>query len=162
MASIAPRYHAGFGPGRQSRVSAHAVRRCGDPLPHGMQVARFPLPFDNAPYSRALFDDEWVFVSGTLGMDYEKHALASGVEAQTRRMVANIAEYLEAGGASLDQIVNYTLIISAPEHLHPVIDTLAELLPGKPTGTAMIAGIVVPGAFVEMQVVARKSRTRRP
>jgi len=121
-----------------------------------MQTADFPLPFVNAPYSRAMFDDDWVFVSGTIGMDYDAQRLAPTAEAQTRLMMRNIDTYLKACGARLEEIVNYTLIISAHEHLQPVIRTLAELLPTKPTGTAMIAGIALPEAFVEMQVIARK------
>lgn len=127
-----------------------------------MQTADFPLPFVNAPYSRAMFDDDWVFVSGTIGMDYDAQRLASTAEEQTRLMTRNIDTYLKACGARLEEIVNYTLIISAHEHLQPVIRTLAELLPTKPTGTAMIAGIALPEAFVEMQVIARKRLGRRP
>ncbi|MCK9510115.1 MAG: Rid family hydrolase [Pigmentiphaga sp.] len=122
-----------------------------------MQTAAFPLPFSNAPYSRAMFDQDWVFVSGTIGMDYPNQRLAPTAAEQTRLMVANISEYLAACGARLEQIVNYTLIISAHEHLPAVLDALAEVLPCKPTGTAMIAGIALPDAYVEMQVIARKT-----
>ncbi|MCV0438321.1 MAG: RidA family protein [Hydrogenophaga sp.] len=121
-----------------------------------MQIAAFPLPFSHAPYSRALFDHDWVFVSGTIGMDYDAQRLAVTPEEQTQLMLRNIATYLEACGARLEQIVNYTLIVSEREHFATIVDTLARLLPCKPTGTAMIAGIAVPDAFVEMQVIARK------
>ncbi len=122
-----------------------------------MQIANFPLPFANAPYSRAMFDEDWVFVSGTIGMDYDAQRLAATAEEQTRLMLRNIANYLAACGARLEQVVNYTLIVSDRQHLHAVVDTLAECLPCKPTGTAMIAGIALPNAYVEMQVIARKS-----
>lgn len=121
-----------------------------------MQIAAFPLPFANAPYSRAMFDDDWVFVSGTIGMDYETRQLADTPQAQTRLMMRNIETYLAACGARLEQVINYTLIVSAHEHLPAIVDTLAEVLPCQPTGTALIAGIAVPGAVVEMQVIARK------
>lgn len=123
-----------------------------------MQTADFPLPFDNAPYSRAMFDEDWIFVSGTIGMDYATRQLAESAEAQTRLMVRNIARYLDACGGRLEQIVNYTLIIAGAEHLNAVIGTLSQVLPCKPTGTAMLAGIAVPNAYVEMQVIARKGR----
>jgi len=119
--------------------------------------ANHPLPFANAPYSRALHDDDWIFVSGTIGMDYEAKRLADGAREQTRLMMRNIERYLRDCGGELRNIVNYTLIISAHEHVHPVIETLAEVLPCKPTGTAMIAGIAIPDACVEMQVIARRS-----
>lgn len=123
-----------------------------------MQIADFPLPFVNAPYSRAMFDDEWIFVSGTIGMDYDTQKLAVSAEDQTRLMVRNIAKYLQACGGQLEQIVNYTLIVAGTEHLGAVVKTLSEVLPCKPTGTAMLAGIAVPEAWVEMQVIARKSQ----
>jgi 2-iminobutanoate/2-iminopropanoate deaminase len=116
-----------------------------------------PMPFANAPYSRAMFDDDWIFVSGTIGMDYDAHRLAGTAAEQTRLMVRNIEKYLATCGGGLKNIVNYTLIVSAHEHLGAVIDTLAEVLPCKPTGTAMIAGIAIADAYVEMQVIARKS-----
>lgn len=125
-----------------------------------MQIADFPLPFPRAPYSRAMFDDDWVFVSGTIGMDYTAQKLAPTVEEQTRLMLRNIASYLEAADARLEDIVNYTLIIDAMAHVQPVIGVLADDLPCKPTGTAMIAGIAYPGAHVEMQVIARKQGRR--
>ncbi|VCU68781.1 RutC family protein YjgH [Pigmentiphaga humi] len=121
-----------------------------------MQIADFPLPFPRAPYSRAMFDNDWVFVSGTIGMDYTAQELAPTVQEQTRLMLRNISAYLAATGAKLEDIVNYTLIIDSMEHVHPVIEVLADELPCKPTGTAMIAGIAYPGAHVEMQVIARK------
>ncbi|MGB3068181.1 MAG: Rid family hydrolase [Ottowia sp.] len=116
-----------------------------------------PLPFADAPYSRAMFDDDWIFVSGTLGMDYEAHQLADGAAAQTELMLRNIERYLATCGGTLRNIVNYTLIVSAHEHLPAVMDALRKHLPCKPTGTAMIAGIAIPEACVEMQVIARKS-----
>jgi 2-iminobutanoate/2-iminopropanoate deaminase len=122
-----------------------------------MQTAEFPLPFVNAPYSRAMFDDDWIFVSGTIGMDYDTQQLAESAGDQTRLMMRNIERYLAACGGRLDQIVNYTLIIAGAEHLGAVVRTLSEVLPTKPTGTAMLAGIAVPKAWVEMQVIARKS-----
>ena len=123
-----------------------------------MQTADFPLPFVNAPYSRAMFDDEWIFVSGTVGMDYETQTLAVSAEDQTRLMVRNIEKYLAACGGRLEQVINYTLIVAGAEHLGAVVQTLSEVLPCKPTGTAMLAGIAVPKAWVEMQVIARKSQ----
>ncbi|MES2249470.1 MAG: Rid family hydrolase [Pseudomonadota bacterium] len=123
-----------------------------------MQTADFPLPFVNAPYSRAMFDDEWIFVSGTIGMDYDTQTLAVSAEDQTRLMVRNIEKYLAACGGRLEQVINYTLIVAGAEHLGAVVKTLSEVLPCKPTGTAMLAGIAVPKAWVEMQVIARKSQ----
>ena len=122
-----------------------------------MQIAAFPLPFTNAPYSRAMFDNDWVFVSGTIGMDYDTQRLAATAEEQTRLMLRNIATYLATCGARMEQVVNYTLIVSDRAHFAAVVDTLSKELPCKPTGTAMIAGIALPDAYVEMQVIARKS-----
>lgn len=122
-----------------------------------MQIAAFPLPFTNAPYSRAMFDNDWVFVSGTIGMDYDTQRLAATAEEQTRLMLRNIATYLAACGARMEQVVNYTLIVSDRAHFSAVVNTLSQELPCKPTGTAMIAGIALPDAYVEMQVIARKS-----
>jgi hypothetical protein len=43
-----------------------------------------------APYSRALHDDEWVFVSGTTGFDYPAMTLSDDVGEQCRQASSNV------------------------------------------------------------------------
>jgi len=50
-------------------------------------------------YSRAVVDGDWIFVSGTTGMDYATMTLESGVVAQAERAFLNIETALREAGA---------------------------------------------------------------
>lgn len=111
-----------------------------------------------APYSRALYDDEWVFVSGTTGFDYATMTISEDVREQTRQTWKNIADALEKAGSSLGDIVSFLLILPNRADLEAVGQVMKEVLPHKPTGTAICADLVDPRIRVEIQVTARKKR----
>ena len=58
-----------------------------------------------AGYSRAVVDGEWVFVSGTTGMDYKAMTIESDVVAQTRQTFKNIGAALAEAGAGFADVV---------------------------------------------------------
>jgi len=111
-----------------------------------------------APYSRAMYDDEWVFVSGTTGFDYNTMAISEDVAAQARQTWKNIANALEKAGSTLGEIVSFLLILPNREDLGVIGQVMKEVLPHKPTGTAICAGLVDPRIKVEIQVTAKKKR----
>jgi enamine deaminase RidA (YjgF/YER057c/UK114 family) len=109
-----------------------------------------------APYSRALFDDDWVFVSGTTGFDYTTMTIADDVGAQARQTWKNIAEALEKAGSNLGEIVQFLLIFPNREDLGVIGQVMKDVLPHKPTGTAICANLVDPRIKVEIQVTAKR------
>jgi enamine deaminase RidA (YjgF/YER057c/UK114 family) len=111
-----------------------------------------------APYSRALYDDEWVFVSGTTGFDYTTMTISEDVREQTRQTWKNIADALEKAGSSLGDIVSFLLILPNRADLEVVGQVMKEVLPHKPTGTAICADLVDPRIKVEIQVTAKRQR----
>jgi enamine deaminase RidA (YjgF/YER057c/UK114 family) len=111
-----------------------------------------------APYSRALFDDEWVFVSGTTGFDYATMTISDDVGEQTRQTWKNIAAALEKAGSHLGEIVQFLLIFPNREDLGVIGQVMKDVLPHKPTGTAICAELVDPRIKVEIQVTARRQR----
>jgi enamine deaminase RidA (YjgF/YER057c/UK114 family) len=56
-------------------------------------------------YSRAVVDDEWVFVSGTTGFDYQSMTIPDSLADQTEQCLRNIQSALEQAGASLSDVV---------------------------------------------------------
>jgi 2-iminobutanoate/2-iminopropanoate deaminase len=112
-----------------------------------------------APYSRAMFDDEWVFVSGTTGFDYATMTIPDDdVGEQARRTWKNIAEVLEKAGSNLGEIVQFLLIFPNREDFGVIGQVMKEVLPHKPTGTAICANLVDPRIKIEIQVTAKRKR----
>ena len=111
-----------------------------------------------APYSRAMFDDEWVFVSGTTGFDYATMTISDDVGEQARRTWKNIAEVLEKAGSNLEEIVQFLLIFPNREDLSVIGQVMKEVLPHKPTGTAICTNLVDPRIKIEIQVTAKRKR----
>ena len=111
-----------------------------------------------APYSRAMFDDEWVFVSGTTGFDYATMTISDDVGEQARRTWENIADVLENAGSNLGEIVQFLLIFPNREDLGVIGQVMKEVLPHKPTGTAICANLVDPRIKIEIQVTAKRKR----
>jgi enamine deaminase RidA (YjgF/YER057c/UK114 family) len=111
-----------------------------------------------APYSRAMFDDEWVFVSGTTGFDYATMIISDDVGEQARRTWKNIADVLEKAGSNLGEIVQFLLIFPNREDLSVIGQVMKEVLPHKPTGTAICANLVDPRIKIEIQVTAKRKR----
>ena len=111
-----------------------------------------------APYSRAMFDDEWVFVSGTTGFDYATMIISDDVGEQARRTWKNIADVLEKAGSNLGEMVQFLLIFPNREDLSVIGQVMKEVLPHKPTGTAICANLVDPRIKIEIQVTAKRMR----
>jgi len=107
-------------------------------------------------YSRALHDDEWVFVSGTTGFDYSTMSISDDPAEQMRQVLANVGAALEACGSSLAEVHKYLLIVSERRHLAPVMEVFASAFPAKPTGTLIIAELIEERIHVELEVSARK------
>jgi enamine deaminase RidA (YjgF/YER057c/UK114 family) len=107
-------------------------------------------------YSRALHDDEWVFVSGTTGFDYATMTIDDDPAAQMRRTLANVGAALEACGSTLAEVYSYLLIVSHRQHIASVMSVFASAFPSKPTGTLIVAELIEERIHVELEVRARK------
>lgn len=110
-------------------------------------------------YSQAIRTGDLVFVTGQTGRDPGTGELEVGLEAQTRRMLANIDAILNAAGCSAEDIVKVTLLLADIKDFKAVDVIYAGWLPGLgitawPARTAM-GGVHLPaGALVMLEVVA--------
>ncbi|MCB0082603.1 MAG: reactive intermediate/imine deaminase, partial [Caldilineaceae bacterium] len=64
------------------------------------------------PYSQAIGTEQFLFLSGQLGLDPQSGKLKEGLEAQTRQILTNLRSVLEAGGSSMEQIVKTTIFLT--------------------------------------------------
>jgi 2-iminobutanoate/2-iminopropanoate deaminase len=110
-------------------------------------------------YSQAIRVGDLVFVTGQTGRNPETGELEEGLEAQTRRMLANIDAILNAAGCTNADIVKVTLLLADIKDFRAVDVIYASWLPGTgitawPARTAFAALALPAGALVMLEVVA--------
>ena len=100
-----------------------------------------------------------VYVGGQNAVD-EAGALVGGDDAaaQTRKVMANLVIALEAAGARLGDVVSMTVLLAdgvdVVSAYAAASESLAGLKPAPLVTAAMVAGLGVPGALVEVGAIA--------
>jgi enamine deaminase RidA (YjgF/YER057c/UK114 family) len=108
-------------------------------------------------YSRAVVDGEWVFVSGTTGMDYKAMTIEPGVVAQTRQTLKNIGVALAEAGAGFTDVVRLHYYFTDAADFPKVAPVLGEVFGDvRPAATAVICQLVDPRMKIEIEVTARR------
>ena len=99
-----------------------------------------------------------IYVGGQNGVDATGAIVSTDVAEQSSRAVDNVVVALEAAGASLTDVVQWTVLIAADADLGAAYGAIAPRLagPGAPplVTAARVAGLGVPGALIEVSVVA--------
>ncbi|WP_395244619.1 RidA family protein [Agromyces sp. MMS24-K17] len=99
-----------------------------------------------------------IYVGGQDAVDAEGRLVGEGdVAAQAVRALANAKTALAAAGATLDDVVQWTVLIAAGADLGAAYGAIAaELASDEPplVTAALVAGLGVPGALVEIAAVA--------
>lgn len=108
-------------------------------------------------YARAVISDEWIFVSGTTGFDYETMGIAEDVVAQCVQALRNIDHALTQAGAGLRDVVRVRYILPVREDFPLCWPILREAMGGAaPAATMIVAGLSDPRMKIEIEVTARK------
>lgn len=85
------------------------------------------------PMSRAVKKGNLIFVTGTMGVNSKGILVKGGIKAQARQLFENIKAILEAGGATLDDVVNLTIYFSdVAKHYREFNEVRAEYFPKDP------------------------------
>ncbi|MCB9438081.1 MAG: hypothetical protein H6673_13975 [Anaerolineales bacterium] len=108
------------------------------------------------PYSQGILaSGSFVFVSGQLGIDPQTKTLAEGVEAQTERAILNIKAILEAGGATLEQVVKVTVLLHNISDFAAMNGVYQRYFGENPPARAAFGGNDLPlGGLVEIECIA--------
>ena len=118
-------------------------------------IASGTAPAAIGPYSQAIKAGMFVFASGSLGLDPETGALASGVEQQTRQSLSNLKAVLSEAGSSLDQVVKTTVFLADINDYAAVNAVYAEFFPEAPPARSAVQVAALPkAAAVEIEVIA--------
>ena len=109
-------------------------------------------------YSRAVVQDNWVFVSGTTGYNYETMTISDDIVDQTKQCLINIKNTLEQADSSLSDVVRVTYILpnaSEFENCWPVLKKyFGEIRPAATMFSALLADDKMK---IEIQITALKS-----
>ena len=107
-------------------------------------------------FSQAVKAGPFVFVSGTVGIDPSSGRLAGGtIQEQTRQALTNCQEILEAGGASLDDVVEVGILLTNPADFDGLNEEWARWFPSDPpTRYGVKLGVDVPGLLVSIRMTA--------
>jgi len=99
-----------------------------------------------------------IYVGGQNGVGPDGTVVGPGVGEQTRQALENLRTCLEAAGASITDVVKWTILCAEGGSLQEGFAAFGEFWPRDappPAITfAFVAGLAVPGALVEIEAVA--------
>jgi enamine deaminase RidA (YjgF/YER057c/UK114 family) len=108
-------------------------------------------------YSRAVVDDEWIFVSGTTGYDYRTMTISDDIAEQTEQCLKNIQAALTEAGASLTDVVRVVYVLPRAEDFPSCWPTLRKYFGDvRPAAMMISAGLADARMKIEIEATARR------
>jgi enamine deaminase RidA (YjgF/YER057c/UK114 family) len=108
-----------------------------------------------AGYSRAVVQGDWVFVSGTVGIDPATQTFPDSAEAQTDNALDIIERALAQVPARLDDTVRVRAYVPQRDDVSAVAAVLKRRLgAARATNTTVCCPLAVDGARVEIEITA--------
>ena len=113
-----------------------------------------PAPI--GPYSQAIRAGDWLFVSGTLGIDPATGALVPGdAAAQASKALANLTEILKSSGATPRMVVKTTIFLKDMNDFAKVNEVYGQVFDRDPPARSTVQVAKLPkDALVEIDAVA--------
>ena len=108
------------------------------------------------PYSQAIGTETMVFASGQAGLDPATGKLVEGgVEAQTRQVLTNIRNVLEAADSGLNFVVKTTVFLKDMGDFPKMNAIYGEFFSKEPPARTTVAAAALPmNALVEIEAIA--------
>jgi 2-iminobutanoate/2-iminopropanoate deaminase len=108
------------------------------------------------PYSQAIRVGDFVFCAGQAGLEPATGVLVKGgIEAETRRVLQNLAAVLQAAGSSMSRVVKTTVFLTNMDEFQKMNAVYAEFFPSAPPARSTVQVSRLPkDACVEIEVVA--------
>ena len=120
-------------------------------------VSTSSAPAAIGPYSQGIASDGLLFCSGQIGLELPSGDLVEGLEAQTERVLRNIAAILDAAGLSMADVVKTTIFLTDMNDFASVNAIYAKHVVVPPPARSTIAVSALPkGARIEIEAIARR------
>ena len=111
-------------------------------------------------YSRAVVDQDWVFVSGTTGFDYTSMTISGDLAEQTEQCLKNIEAALAEAECSLRDVVRVTYVLPNAADFPQCWPILRKYFGEvRPAAMMISAGLSDPRMRIEIEVTARRQST---
>lgn len=110
------------------------------------------------PYSQAVRNGSWAFISGCLPADPVTGELTGGdIRTQTRRVLENMGEVLKACKMDFRHVLKTTVFVTNLADFADMNEVYAEFFKENPPARSTVQVSALPkGALVEIEAVARK------
>ena len=108
------------------------------------------------PYSQAIATDTMVYTAGQIGLvPSTGELIEGGVEEQTRQVLTNLGNVLEAAGSGISKVVKTTVFLKDMSDFPKMNSIYAEFFGENPPARSTVAVAGLPkGAAVEIEAVA--------
>jgi 2-iminobutanoate/2-iminopropanoate deaminase len=107
------------------------------------------------PYSQGIVAGGFVFCSGMAGIEPTTGAIPDGIAAQTEQALVNLRAVLQAGGASMDDLVKTTIFYADVEDFATINEIYARHMPTPPPARSAPANVRLPrGLLVSIDAIA--------
>jgi len=103
-------------------------------------------------------DDDWVFVSGTTGFDYDAMTISPDVREQAEQTMRNIGRALAEAGSSFVDVVRVRYILPNAADFEPCWPVLRRYFGEvRPAATMIAAGLSDARMKIEVEVTAHRA-----
>ncbi len=145
---------ATLAPGRDGR------RRPVRPPPGESSMARHVISTPHAPrsplFAQGVRAGDQIWVSGTTGLDPVTGRMAGGtVQEQTAQALASCVRVVEAGGGTVEDVVEVGVLLARPDDFAGLDEAWAQFFPDvRPTRYVARLGPELPGVLVSVRMTA--------
>ncbi|KAK1974882.1 endoribonuclease L-PSP [Colletotrichum cereale] len=113
-------------------------------------------------YSRAVVSDDFIFMSGTTGYNYQTGVISSDIAEQTEQTMQNIAGALAEAGAQIKDVVRVRYILPDRRDFQKTWPVLQKYFGDvRPAATMVQAGLMEEAMKIEIEVTAKKASTNQ-
>ncbi len=109
------------------------------------------------PYSQAISIENLIFTSGQIALCSDGILVEGGVQEQTRQVLTNLKEVLEAGGSSLFKVLKTTIFLADMNDFAEVNKIYAEFFGDHKPARSTVAVKTLPlNVSIEIEAIAIK------
>lgn len=120
-----------------------------------IKTDKAPKPI--GPYSQGIETENFVFLSGQIGIDPSSGELKEGIEEQTHQIMKNIKHILEKVNLGMENIVRVDVFLKNMEHFQKFNEVYAQYLSSPyPIRSTVEVSKLPKDALVEITVIATK------
>jgi 2-iminobutanoate/2-iminopropanoate deaminase len=129
-----------------------------EPMRNAIMTDKAPTPI--GPYSQAVVEGDFIFVSGQGCINPQTGKLEIGdVRSETKRTFENVRAILEAAGSSLDHVVKCNVYLRDIKDFAAMNEVYETYFTAPfPARTTIQAGALPGGIAVEIECIAKKGR----